>query len=113
MKKYLLLLTAAIGLLISCQKSTTEVWIVASEMGDCTGVVPQKCLVVKREGNPNWEYWYSGIEGFDYEPGHEYQIRVKKVEVPNPPADGSSVQYKLVKVMFAVEKDSEHLPSRE
>ncbi len=71
---------------------------------DCVGEMQGTCLLVQ-EGNmigtENWEYFYfvDSIEGFNYEPGYVYALEVKKTEVENPPADGSSIRYELVKII--------------
>lgn len=71
---------------------------VGSETADCVGLVPQQCLLVKFDPNAEWEFHYDGIEGFAYEPGFEYQLRVRRVELADPPADGSSIIYQLIEV---------------
>ncbi|MEM7112303.1 MAG: META domain-containing protein [Chloroflexota bacterium] len=72
---------------------------VGAETADCVGVAPQQCLLVKFDPNASWEFEYDGIEGFDYEAGFEYELRVQRIDVPNPPADGSSFYYQLVEVV--------------
>lgn len=54
-----------------------------------------RCLQVKENPADNWSFFYSGIEGFDYEPGYEYVLKVKTEEIENPPADGSSTRFIL------------------
>lgn len=49
-------------------------------------------------GGEQWKYLYDPIEGFDYEPGYIYELKVRKKEVKNPPADGSFIRYILVKI---------------
>lgn len=72
---------------------------VADHQQDCTGVGPQKCLLVKINGEANWTYFYTGIEGFTYESGYEYTLSVKREKIKNPPQDGSSIRYTLVKII--------------
>lgn len=74
------------------------------------GVAPQVCLLVKEGEASDWELFYSQIEGFDYQPGYEYVLQVQKTPVANPPADGSSIRYTLVKVVSKQAKQSEGLP---
>ncbi|MCC8035709.1 MAG: DUF4377 domain-containing protein [Rikenellaceae bacterium] len=88
----------------------TEVWTVASEMVDCIGVGPQKCLLIKPPGETRWQFLYGGISGFDYEPGFEYVISVHRIRVENPPMDASSVLYVLDRVISKERKDSEAIP---
>ncbi len=113
MHRLIIIMFTSALLLGSCITSQqTENWVVASEMGDCTGVMPQKCLLVKKPGQTEWEYIYHGIEGFDYTPGYEYVLEVRTEEIENPPADGSTVKYVLVKQKSKQQKTSDYLPDR-
>ncbi|TBW29381.1 DUF4377 domain-containing protein [Gramella sp. KN1008] len=49
-------------------------------------------------GGGKWSFFYDEIEGFDYELGYIYDLKVRKVEIENPPLDGSAVKYILVNV---------------
>lgn len=78
---------------------------VAPEQVDCTGVAPMKCLQVKESVNEGWTYFYSTIEGFNYVPGYEYKLIVKKTKVEKPiPADASSLKYTFVKEIKKTKK---------
>lgn len=57
-----------------------------------------ECLRVKEEKESEW-YKHTGIVGFDYEKGFQYQLKVEKTTLSNPPADGSSVVYRLLEVV--------------
>jgi heat shock protein HslJ len=63
------------------------------------GVGPQKCLLVKENPDDDWTMYYDQIQGFDYEPGYEYELRIVEEEVENPPADASSIRWTLVEVV--------------
>lgn len=76
-----------------------ERWSVAPELVDCVGVAPQKCLRIRRADNATWENLFSGIEGFEHEEGTRYELSVELIPVENPPADGSSIRYKLVEIL--------------
>jgi hypothetical protein len=39
------------------------------------------------------------IEGFTYVEGFEYTLKVQKTTIKNPPADGSSISFKLIQVV--------------
>lgn len=78
---------------------------IAAEQVDCVGVVPMKCLQVKESKDDNWTYFYSAIDGFSYESGYEYELLIKKTKVSDPvPADASSIQYHLIKVLKKTKK---------
>ncbi len=67
---------------------------------DCVAVGPMKCLMVREDPNAPWQNFYSPIEGFTFEPGYTYTIRVRVNDVPTPvPADASSKKYTLIEVV--------------
>lgn len=66
---------------------------------DCVGVAPQKCLLVKEKPGDDWNMHYDPIQGFDYEPGYEYELRILEEQVENPPADASSLRWTLVEMV--------------
>lgn len=84
--------------------SVKEITIyVSSETGKSYGFnsTPEECMLVKFD-NPNGEWEHLGlyrIEGFTYVKGHEYELRVKMTTLANPPADGYSHKYLLVKIV--------------
>ena len=53
---------------------------------DCEGVAPQKCMLVKEDAKDDWTLFYDQIQGFEYEPGFEYELVVQEDKVENPPA---------------------------
>ncbi len=81
-----------------------KTFIVGPQTADCTGVAPMKCLQVKENASASWTNFYSNIEGFTYEPGYEYVLKVKTEKIANPPADGSSIKYTLVKQVSKTKK---------
>ncbi|WP_109098834.1 DUF4377 domain-containing protein [Aquimarina sp. AU58] len=96
MSKFFSLLSIVI-LFSSCQE-TKRVFI-ANTLVDCVGVGPQKCMLYKENPTDKWTYFYDTIEGFKYEDGYNYQIEVAITKIENPPADGSSLHYTLVKII--------------
>ena len=102
------LLALLLALVTSCESSTgldlerLEVLQVAAVQVDCMGLVPQKCLQVRTDDNEPWRRLYDGIEGFTHTEGFEYTLRVALFRVKNPPADGSSRQYRLVRELRRV-----------
>jgi hypothetical protein len=81
------------------EEARTVIMIVGPELVDCVGVGPQKCYQVKTQPGDEYQLFYSPIQGFEYEPGYEYQITVKVETVDNPPADASAHSYTLVEVI--------------
>jgi len=66
---------------------------------DCVGVAPQQCLQVRYDPADEYELFYSSINGFDFEPGYDYELLVQKTPIENPPADGSSIEWTLVEIV--------------
>ena len=95
----------ALALLAACGTTPTGAGeeqltlYVASYTRTCTGMYEMQCLQVREDPAGAWGNFYDAIEGFTYEPGYEYVLHVRVTEVPNPPADGSSVRYQLVQVV--------------
>ena len=107
----LLFLLLAVFAISSCSSdddeikdSVKEITIyVSSETGESYGFnsTPEECMLVKFD-NPNGEWEHLGlyrIEGFTYVKGHEYELRIKMTTLANPPADGYSHKYLLVKIV--------------
>ncbi|MCE3074697.1 DUF4377 domain-containing protein [Chryseobacterium gwangjuense] len=81
-----------------------KTFIVGPQTADCTGVAPMKCLQVKEKATDNWSNFYTNIEGFTYEPGYEYVLKVKTEKLENVPADASSIKYTLIKQISKTKK---------
>lgn len=91
---FLILLTVSAK---SCEE--TKNLYVADHLVDCTGVSPQKCMLIKEKLADEWQNFYGNIVGFTYEEGYQYLLRVKVSEVKNPPADGSKYKYTLDQIV--------------
>jgi heat shock protein HslJ len=78
---------------------------VGPEKAECIGVGSLECYHVKEDFNAGWQLFYEQIEGFEWEPGYTHEIRVAVHHVKNPPADGSSLRYKLIEVVDKVETE--------
>lgn len=73
--------------------------MVAGQRAPCTGVAPMLCLQVRTQPGAAWQLHYGEIEGFDWQVGVEYVIRVREYTVAKPPADGSSLRWVLEEVL--------------
>ncbi|MCE2527779.1 MAG: DUF4377 domain-containing protein [Actinomycetia bacterium] len=82
----------------SSSSRQARLWI-APELADCVGVGPQKCMLVKESVDAEWEFFYDGIKGFTYTEGVSYILDVEIFEVTDPPADASSLEYRLVRIV--------------
>ena len=70
---------------------------VAPAMVRCNDWYGQRdCLQIRSLPGGKWEPLFDQIEGFAFETGFRYVIRVAISKVPNPPADGSDRRYTLL-----------------
>ena len=78
--------------------ATREIYVAAQRV-PCVGVGPMECLQTRESPDQPWQLFYGEIEGFDFQPGTEYRLRIVEEPVLNPPADGSSIRTKLDRVL--------------
>jgi len=66
-----------------------------------SNIYPNKSLNVMIEGDKSgWFTLYNNaIVGFTYEEGYMYKLLVKRTHIKNPPQDGSSHKYELIKLI--------------
>lgn len=83
---------------------------VASEKRIGHGVGPQSCFLIKYKPTEEWQYFYSDIQGFHYEPGYEYLLLLQRTERKNIPQDASKYIYTLKKIISKTAVKSEALP---
>ena len=73
-------------------------WI-EPELVPCEGVAPMECMEISYTEDGEPQLFYDQIDGFTFTPGTSYVIDVAVTEVPDPPADASSLAYSLVEVI--------------
>ncbi|MGI8618625.1 MAG: DUF4377 domain-containing protein [Gemmatimonadaceae bacterium] len=59
----------------------------------------QECLQVRVPGTTTWEYFSGEIEGFTFERGFLYVIRVERTNIQDPPPNGSAFRFRLVEIL--------------
>jgi hypothetical protein len=105
----ILILIAITQLALSCSNDENDTEIIELRINHfqqtAIGVGQQLVIQIqegKEIGTENWSYFYSNIEGFEYEPGFIYMLSVEKQKISNPPEDSSSIKYilRLVSLYF-------------
>lgn len=90
----------AMGLAFSEDDSdTAKTWTIGPEKVPCTGVAPQMCMQVKDSESQNYTLFSGTIEGFCYEPGFEYVIKVLGTPTAGQPADAIPLQWTLLEII--------------
>ncbi|WP_434778810.1 DUF4377 domain-containing protein [Neisseria sp. Ec49-e6-T10] len=103
--KTLCAIGASVVLLSACQATETtnntgeKIIEVGPKLIDCVGVAPMKCMQIKEQNSNEWTLLYNQINGFNYQPGYQYTLKVKVDKWENAPADASSEIWSLVKVL--------------
>lgn len=97
----------------SCDKDGGEIvsMIIASEKGimhDGESGLDIPVLLGKIGKSEKWEL-IGSIDGFEFEEGYECVLTVAIIPVKNPPAGGSGLRYKMLRLLSKTEKDSEGL----
>ena len=68
----------------------------------CFGEGQFQCLQVQEGeqlGTNEWLNFFGAINGFEYEGGFIYNLEITTRTIENPPADGSSIAYDLVRII--------------
>ena len=76
-----------------------KVLYIHPELVDCVGVGPRQCMQVRESPDEEWLYFYDAIDGFTFVEGNAYTLLVRVTNVPNPPADASSLRYELIDIL--------------
>lgn len=96
MKNLFLILILSI---VSTSCKETKTIYVAGHLEDCVGVAPQKCMLIRESLQDDWHFFYDKIQGFDYQEGYSYQLKITIEEIKNPPSDASHLKYTLIEVL--------------
>lgn len=60
------------------------------------GEGPRTCLQIRETESAEWTLFYGRIEGFEYEEGYRYELKVERLAKGPRPQDQSRVAYRLV-----------------
>lgn len=91
----------------SAQVENTQTLFIDHHKSECTGVATYLCLRVRNSSDDEWRYFYSFIQGFEYQSGYNYELKVAVEVVENPPADSSGRVYSLAEVLSKTKEPAE------
>ena len=115
----LLFLTLAIG----CGREGTikpvpsaggniETLIIGPYTETCQGFIEQQCYLEFNEESQRWEFFYESIQGFDFEPGYIYTLKVRLEDRGTEIQDVGRYAYHLVEVLSKEEASVDERPPR-
>jgi hypothetical protein len=76
-----------------------ETLFVRDQRATCEAEGVRECLQVRSSESEEWRNLFASIEGFEYEPGTSYELRVEVSAIANPPADAASLKYRLKEIV--------------
>jgi len=91
-------------ILFSCQSKESDVhtyWI-NSYTVPCEGPGLMQCLQFQKAEEMlygEWQNMAAKIEGFEFEPGYIYELKVRELPLANTAADASNMKYELVEII--------------
>ncbi len=77
----------------------TETLIIGPYKVDCVGAFEQECYLEFNEERQRWEFFYEGIQGFDFEPGYIYTLKVRLEDRGTEIQDVGRYAYHLVEII--------------
>ena len=76
-----------------------ETIIIGPYKVDCVGAFKQECYLEFNEERQRWEFFYEGIQGFDFEPGYIYTLKVRLEDRGTEIQDVGRYAYHLVEII--------------
>ncbi len=100
------------GSWISRCAANTEILIIGPYKTTCVGAFEQECYLEFNEERQRWEFFYENIQGFNFEPGFIYRLKVSLHERPEGIQDVGRYAYRLVEVLSKEEASVDERPPR-
>jgi hypothetical protein len=91
-------------LLTGCRSATAPGYLVrvleiAPAKVECYGVFLQECFQIRDVGAAEWELMFESIDGFSFEQGFSYVVRVERTTIENPVPDGPGYRWRLLELI--------------
>ena len=93
-------------------EDTIETLIIGPYTETCYGFIKQQCYLEFNEERQEWEFFYESIQGFDFEPGYIYRLKVRREDRGTEIQDVGRYAYHLVEVLSREEAPVDERPPR-
>lgn len=104
--KWITGLAVTLLLLSACSSESGDIiverMLIKHHKDGCQGLYYQTCLLTRPTEQDPWYFFYDNIENFEFEWGYNYELLVLVADVPDPPADASSLSYTMVQLLGKV-----------
>ena len=81
------------------EEENIETLIIGPYTETCQGFIEQQCYLEFNEDSQQWEFFYESIQGFDFEPGFIYTLKVRLEDRGTEIQDVGRYAYHLVEVL--------------
>ena len=89
-----------------------ETLIIGPYTETCQGFIEQQCYLEFNEESQEWHFFYEGIQGFEFEPGFIWTLKVSLHEREEGIQDVGRYEYRLVEVIDKEEASVDEMPPR-
>ena len=89
-----------------------ETLIIGPYTETCQGFIEQQCYLEFNEESQEWHFFYESIQGFDFEPGYIYTLKVRLEDRGTEIQDVGRYAYHLVEVLSKEEASVDEKPPR-
>ncbi len=100
------------GSLITPDKENVEIITIGPYTQTCQGFIEQQCYLEFNEESQEWHFFYESIQGFDFEPGYIYRLKVRLEDRGTEIQDVGRYAYHLVEVLSKEEAPVGEKPPR-
>ena len=113
-KKLLIPITLILlALTIGCGRDgNIETLIIGPYTETCQGFIEQECYLEFNEESQEWHFFYESIQGFDFEPGYIYTLKVRLEDRGTEIQDVGRYAYHLVEMLSKEEASVDEKPPR-
>ncbi|MCC5923355.1 MAG: DUF4377 domain-containing protein [Crocinitomicaceae bacterium] len=80
-------------------KKGEDVFVIHPNLKECSGEVTVPCYQAKKLEDKHWNIYIEHIEGFEFEEGNQYTLKLAVTHNDMPLRDMPSITYKLIKVI--------------
>ena len=87
-----------------------ETLIIGPYTETCQGFVEQQCYLEFNEERQAWEFFYESIQGFDFESGYIWTLKVRLEDRGTEIQDVGRYAYHLVEILSKVEAPVDERP---
>lgn len=98
--------------LITSNKENIEIITIGPYTETCQGFIEQQCYLEFNEERQAWEFFYESIQGFDFEPGYIYKLKVRLEDRGTEIQDVGRYAYHLVEIISKSEASVDERPPR-